>query len=84
MGTLCQALGVRHTPPLILTSESLQSPMANICELPKCSDRKKRPVVVEMGEEVLNAEATLNMAKQCHVFTDVCQLPVLGLCELVH
>lgn len=84
MGTLCQALGVRHTPPLILTSESLQSPMANICELPKCSDRKKRPVVVEMGEEVLNAEATLNMAKQCHVFTHVCQLPVLGLCELVH
>lgn len=35
---------VRHTPPLILPSESLQRTMANICEPPKCSIRKKRPV----------------------------------------
>lgn len=35
---------VRHTPPLILPSESLQRTMANICELPECSIRKRRPV----------------------------------------
>lgn len=44
MERLCLARGVRHTPPLILPSESLQRTMANICELPKCSSRKKRPV----------------------------------------
>lgn len=43
MGWLCLALGVRHTPPLILPSESLPRTMANICEPPKCSIRKKRP-----------------------------------------
>lgn len=46
MGRLCLALDVRHTPPLILPSESLQRTMANICEPPKCSIRKKRPVCV--------------------------------------
>lgn len=33
--------------------------------------------------EVLNTEAEVNMEKRCHVFTNVCQSPVLGLCELV-
>lgn len=60
---------VRHTPPLILPSESLQRAMANICELPKCSIRKRRPVgweCVHVGGgvwEVLITEAEAEHAE---------------------
>ena len=83
MGRLCLARGVRHTPPLILPSESLRRTMANICGPPKCSIRLKRPVGMGGWGEVLNTEAAVNAEKQCHVFTHVCQPLVLGLCELV-
>lgn len=58
--------------------------MANTREPPECSIRKRSGGSVGMGvRAAMNAEAEVNAAERCHVFTHVFQPPVPRLYELL-